>query len=568
MNALITMCHRQFRSLAAAGLAMAAAAVTLAQTPQIPVFRTRVDLVQVDVTVLDDRRRPVRGLKAADFVLLEDGRPQEVVAFTEMSASEPTAAPDHWQRTVVPDVKVNNAEDGRLLLLILDDARTPVFPAGARRGGAVGPEPKDAVKQAARAIVERMGPNDMASVIFTVKNKNEQEFTSDRDRLFAAIEGFAPIPDVMDYNRLLGASTLGQAARVLGSIPQRRKAIILISPAAPPVIPLEIHPAYVIASPGGSGPAMSPIRMAGLLQDALRWAFRGNVTFYNVNPMMLNGLDAEVEKMLGPDTMAAPPSTSAAARFGQPTSGLPPPPKYYGIWNPVAGTPIDQLTGGFSIRTAAEFADGITQIFRESGSYYLLGYSSPNLKDDGRIRRIEVKLKDAPHIVRSRSAFIPMKPEKERRNVSPLWTAISGLTPAKDVAMRLNVAPFAIPEKKEVALVITLGLRQPIEVDAKPISETVTFLAQAFTPSGKKQGSPRYNSASLELKPNPSGEVKYEVLSRIDLKPGRYHIRMSAQSRALGKSGSIYYDVDVPDFSKAPISLAIHSDAIVADVLR
>ena len=167
-----------------------------------------------------------------------------------------------------------------------------------------------------------------------------------------------------------------------------------------------------------------------------------------------------------------------------------------------------------------------------------------------------MKLKDAPHVVRSRSAFIPPKPEREVKNASPLWTAISGLTPAKDVAMRLNVAPFAIPEKKEVALVITLGLRQPIEAGAKPISETVTFLAQAFTPSGKKQGSPRYNSVSLQLKPNPSGEVKYEVLSRIDVKPGRYHIRMSAQSRALGKSGSIYYDVDVPDFSKAPLSLS------------
>ena len=118
----------ELRSVAAAVLSMAAAVVTLAQSQQPPVFRARVDLVQVDVTVLDDRRRPVRGLKGADFVLLEDGRPQEIVAFTEMSASEPTAAADHWQRTVVPDVKVNNAEDGRLLLLILDDARTPVFP--------------------------------------------------------------------------------------------------------------------------------------------------------------------------------------------------------------------------------------------------------------------------------------------------------------------------------------------------------------------------------------------------------------------------------------------------------
>jgi hypothetical protein len=69
-------------ALAGAGLA--------AQAPQQPTFRARVDLVQVDATVLDDARRPVRGLKATDFTLLENGLPREVVAFTEMHASDPS----------------------------------------------------------------------------------------------------------------------------------------------------------------------------------------------------------------------------------------------------------------------------------------------------------------------------------------------------------------------------------------------------------------------------------------------------------------------------------------------
>ncbi len=155
-----------------------------------PVFRSRVDLIQVDVTVLDERRMPVRGLQPSDFNLFEDGAPREIVAFTEMTASEPDAPPESWLRRTVPDVTVNNAEDGRLLLIIMDDARTPVFPAHVPGGPAIGPDPRTAVKQVARAIVERMGPSDLASIIFTVKNKGEQEFTSDRTRLFAAIEGF------------------------------------------------------------------------------------------------------------------------------------------------------------------------------------------------------------------------------------------------------------------------------------------------------------------------------------------------------------------------------------------
>jgi VWFA-related protein len=561
------MVHRRVRTIAVVVVWMAGALVAGAQSgavvrppilppvpqfpqpAQAPVFRARVDIVQVDVTVLDDQRRPVRGLKPSDFRLFEDGQSQEIVAFTEMAASDPDVPRGSWLRTVVPDVKVNNAEDGRLLLIIMDDARTPIFRAGTNRGGPPqGLEPKEAAKQAARAVVERMGPNDMASVIFTLKNKNEQEFTSDRDRLFAAIDGFSPLPDVEEqYNAMTAMSTYGDAAKILGSIPHRRKAIIVISSSSPPVIPLEIHPAYVTVASG--------VKLEGLKQEALEAAFRGNVTFYNINPFRILDLDAQVDRALAPEGGAGP--LPSGARFGQPTSELPAPPRYYDRdENPVVGTPLDQLTGGFSIRTPAEFAAGITQIFRESGSYYLLGYASPNLRDDGKLRRISVRLKDLPHAVRSRAGFIPPKKEREVKT-SPLWGAISGLTPAKDIAMRVNVAPFAIPDKKEVALAITLGLRQPVDIGTgAAIKETVTFLTQAFSTKGDRRGSPRYNTVTLDLKPNASGEVKYEVLSRLDLKPGRYHIRMSAQSRALGKSGSIYYDIDIPDFSKAPLSMS------------
>lgn len=535
---------------------LAAAAVVSAQTrpQQAPVFRARTDLVQVDVSVLDGQRRPVRSLKPSDFTLFEDGQPQDIVAFNEFTASDPEAPPDSWLRTVVPDVTVNNAEDGRLLLIVMDDAHTPVYAQRPMPGQPEPSEPRATAKQIARSIVERMGPADLASVIFTVKNKHEQEFTSDRNRLFAAIEGFQPIKqglgadaDIEMLNAMLATSTFSDAAKVLGSIPQRRKAIILISPSAPPVIPLEILPGYVRDA--------KDVRLEGLRQDALEWAMRGNVTFYNISPMRMAGLDAEVERMLGPD--AAIPA-SPAATFGAPTSGLPPAPRRFDRYeHPVFGTPLDQLTGGFSIRNAAQFAEGVTQIFRESGAYYLLGYVSPNLKDDGRPRRIEVRLTNPSLVVRARGAVIPPKREREVKNASPMWTAISGLTPAKDVAMRINVAPFAIPGKKEVALAITLGLRQPVSIaDGPAVKESVSFLTQAFTTNGDRRGSPRYHTVELDLRSNPSGEVKYEILSRLDLKPGRYHIRLSATSKAFAKSGSIYHDIEIPDFSKPPLSLS------------
>jgi hypothetical protein len=58
------------------------AAIRLAQLPNPDprrpqaTFRAGVDLIQIDVSVLGRDRRPVRGLTAADFSLLEDGQPR------------------------------------------------------------------------------------------------------------------------------------------------------------------------------------------------------------------------------------------------------------------------------------------------------------------------------------------------------------------------------------------------------------------------------------------------------------------------------------------------------------
>jgi len=63
-------------------------------------------------------------------------------------------------------------------------------------------------------------------------------------------------------------------------------------------------------------------------------------------------------------------------------------------------------------------------------------------------------------------------------------------------------------------------------------------------------------SVDVTLKPNVKGKIGYEVLTRIDLKPGRYELRLAATLPSTNTSGSVYYSVDVPDFSKAPMLLS------------
>ena len=151
------------------------------QAPQQPVFRAGIDIVQVDVSVLDRDRRPVRGLAASDFTVLEDGKPQEVMVFTAIEAPTADVPSAPWMREIPRDVRSNDLGEARLFAIIMDDAATPPSLDMARTARQIG-----------HRIVEQLGPADLAAVIFTRDNRYAQDFTTERSRLRAAIDRFMP----------------------------------------------------------------------------------------------------------------------------------------------------------------------------------------------------------------------------------------------------------------------------------------------------------------------------------------------------------------------------------------
>jgi len=92
-----------------------------------------------------------------------------------------------------------------------------------------------------------------------------------------------------------------------------------------------------------------------------------------------------------------------------------------------------------------------------------------------------------------------------------------------------------------------------------PVPETVRVLTGVTVPGKGIEGKPQLSTAHLQLPPNRSPELRdfrYEILSTLVLKPGRYHLRLSATSEVQGKTGSIYCDLEVPDYAKPPLSLS------------
>jgi VWFA-related protein len=502
-------------------LALLVAAATLAgQTgrPQ-PQFRAAVDLVMVDVSVLDEDRQPVRGLDVSKFTLLEHGVPQEIVNFTEVDVPGADDLPTGWMRDVAPDVKTNAAAGSRIFLIVFDDSQV-----------AMRPDVVSAAKRIGHYVVDRLGPDDLAAIIFTRDNRNAMDFTSDRVRLRAMIDGFHGGGGGQMgwlFSRY-STGVLKSATRYLAEVRDRRKLVIYVSPG-------------VAGATSPTGDSENYYRT----QDAIREARRANITFYPINPRGLVGLDFEA---VG-DAVRGAEGGSAAMQAARDAMNE--------IWDSM-NAQNDHLyvlasnTGGFVVGSSNSFGGGVAQIFRESASYYLLGFR-PATPPDGKQKRLEVRVDHPGVTVSARSGYSEPRPRGPGREPAPTTSAISGLLPATDLPMRAAFAPFAIPGKKEAAVTVAIGLQRPVPEEA--MTEQVRLLVHAFDPEGRSRASRTFN-VDVSLRPTGSGEAKYEALARIDLEPGRYQVRASAESASLARAGSVYAELVVPDFGKDAVSLS------------
>ena len=112
MRAILSM-------LIAVCVAGAAAGDALAQTDQAPVFRSGIEVMEVDVTVVDSRGVPVRDLRAPEFTVTVDGQPRRVLS-AEFISDRSTGA-DEPAKPRDPYVSNNtDRRPGRLIMIVID----------------------------------------------------------------------------------------------------------------------------------------------------------------------------------------------------------------------------------------------------------------------------------------------------------------------------------------------------------------------------------------------------------------------------------------------------------------
>lgn len=516
-----------------------------AEQTRPPQFRSGIDLVQVDVSVLDRERRPVRGIAQSEFTVLENGKPQEIVAFQAVDMPDALPPPTPWMREVQPDVRRNDeAIEHRLIVIMMDDATMMMHPAFVQ-----------SAKEIGHRAIEQLGPSDLASVLYTLDNRKSQDFTADRRKLHEAVERFAPgfrtvgVPPsqaegldafaLAESNAFLAAvESLGKLSEFLASVPHRRKAVIYVSLGIP--LDPEMAAAPVLAL-GNAKFALQGLqaRVVDRMSNIFRQAQRANVNIYPVDPGGVGSMDLYIE------------SQRAAGRIVFPyEAGR----NYQDFLITVA-----ENTGGHAFLNTNTFEAGVAQIFRENASYYLIGYRSPDPEPDGKFRRIEVRVSRPGLEVRARNGYHAPKEEDleraARRPPSPVAAAIEGILPKSDVPLQIAAAPFALPNKSDAGVAIITAVRQMAQTGVTKVVEKVDLSVYAYNNDGKLVTSQGLR-ADVTLRPGVSGQVGYELLSRLDLRPGRYQVRFGAYINSVKQNGSVYYDLEVPDFDELPLSIS------------
>jgi VWFA-related protein len=518
--------------------------------PQEPVatFRSSVRAIQVDAVVTDEDGTPVRGLTEDDFEIVEKGKPQPITTFEAVDIPIETQPPDLADSDVV-----TNEGDGRIYLIAIDG----ISAANAAL----------AKKWMRTFFAEHFGPSDVAAVMLLDRGHRNagQDFTSNRRLLLDGIDRFigynenepgeavvpgsaSPIASPTERPAAGTQSAAGSAryeSQVLGArnrmgrlkdlteflirTPGRRKAMILITEA------IGFDATDFIDY---RGTAMNPA--AQLAHDALTAATRGNIAVYPIHPAGAS-----------PDLLVSGPDTDVSSeRLARQSATL--------ELRTLAAT-----TGGFAHVNSNDFTAAFTRLVVENSVYYMLGFNSSQEKDDGLYVPVQVRVKRPGLRVHAREGYIaPFRGKDtitrpDRR--AGVENALASPVPMPGVPIRAFAAPFK-GKGKTAAVAVALEM----EADALGLQEAAngalrgafdvrlvaTDVSAKVLPQTRQLGNitiPADSRAAVERN-------GLHVLTKTELQPGRYQLRVAVGSQQRG--GSVVLDLDVPDFSKKELAMS------------
>jgi VWFA-related protein len=558
------------------------------QTPertQQPPIRTGINFVRVDVIVSDGKGQPIMDLKAEDFSVSEDGKPQKVESFTLVKIDNAAQVEDRPSPSIRNDYDEEREAarpDVRLFVIILDDYHVRLGNSMAVRRPLI------------EFIQNSLGSADMVALMYPLTPIADIRFSRDRDAMIGAIEKFEgrkfdyrprnvieeryayyPAAVVERLRNQLTLGALKAAAFRMGGLREGRKSIIFVSEGFTSTLPPQLNdpvssmpgignPAKGRATPDSSAAAertefFNTVDLNSDMREVFEVANRQNTSIYPVDPRGLGAFEYDINETVGQQT------DRRALNSSLDTLRV-----------------LADNTDGRAILNRNDLAVGMRQIIRDSSAYYLIGYTSTQAPTDGKFHKIEVKVARRGADVRARKGYWAYTAEDAARALAPpapeppsaVTTALNAIAePARGRPVRFWIGTnkgengktrvtfaweriAAVPgdrRETEPAARVTVNAMAP---DGRPIFRGrvpdepdggATVVSSNDTPP---PSSPATSAASPGATSVPGGSV-----TTFDAPPGQLQLRITVEGARGQVIDSLTRELTVPDFTKVEVTM-------------
>jgi len=539
-------------------------ALLVAQQPEMPRFRAGANLVRVDAYVSKDDVA-LTDLKAEDFTVYEDDKPQKIENFELITARRPNPQSERTDPTNTRDMAQQVAEAARVFTLFFDrfhvqlsgsyHARKPIIESLDR---IIGPDDLVGVMTpeiSAQSVTysRRTGSIERAVTdtwYWGEKNRVSPSSTPAEQAIEMCYPAYPEIVRAM-IARMREKQTLDSLRELvvhLEALRPERKFVMVFTEGWPlyrpdPNLSRVLDKRLPMGDPIGVDPSTGGLRRSGGLdpksggtqtieacdrqrtmlayidhevefRELLQMANRANVSFYPIDARGLVVFDTPIEWGVPVDVDAA----WLRDRYNDLRD-------------------MASQTDGAAVLDTNDISGAMQKVFKDVGSYYLMSYYSTNQKLDGRFRRIRVEVTRPDVDVRSRPGYLaPTESEARAAGVSitrpgarsappPTVTrALDALAPARG---NLPVRVQAVGGRGTIRAVVELD-----SITAKlPEWLSGGTLRLTFEPERTAGSSNAGQSQTLTIPIEPGQRSIVIPRSEHPLAPGRYSVRAELTAR-------------------------------------
>jgi VWFA-related protein len=537
-----------------------------AQQPKTPakrqILKTASDLVRVDVEVTDRSGKPVKGLRADQFSITDDGKAQKISIFTYSDIESLETASTQEEKpmvvavdspTPVPQETLDEEIRNRRMLVLFFDLSSMQTDDLLRAHDA-----------ALKFVKTQMSPADLvAVVVYNTKLTVWADFTNDKAKLEKAIGNLTPEAATQMADNLYAAAQNGEydVQEYTGAAYTADETEFNVFNTDEKLAALEGLSNVLGAIPGRK--ALIEFT-GGITQtgEENRTELRAATDAANLADVSIYSIDAR-------GLFATPPGGDATTNAASGQSMFTGASVYHqtDARNDSRDTlsTLSSDTGGRAFYDLGDLSEAFPKIEQENTGYYLLGYYlGADVKRDGRWRAIHVKV-NAPGVrVRYRTGYYAPRDfqhlEAEGRE-QQLADAMASEDPVVELPIAVETAMFRL-SAEQVYVPIDAKLSSSAldwaEKHGKHEAE-FDFAAEVRADTSDRVVADLQDTIHVQLDTERYQQVHQSNLvyqGGVVLSPGKYRLKFLAREDESGKIGTFEEALEVPTAQPERLTLS------------